>query len=138
MTNTTQRTVSERAPDSGHLKVVLVHGYYQQAGGEDQVFAAESELLEAQGHQVLRYTVHNERIERMSPLSLAGATVWHRSRPRPKGDLWSRACITTACCVRTPSFSAMATRARTVADGLFPGPAYSMPATGEAGRRAGR
>ena len=82
MTNTTQRTVSERAPDSGHLKVVLVHGYYQQAGGEDQVFAAESELLEAQGHQVLRYTVHNERIERMSPLSLAGATVWHRSSYR--------------------------------------------------------
>src|SRR5215212_7679796 len=82
MTNTTQRTVSERAPDSGHLKVVLVHGYYRQAGGEDQVFAAESELLEAQGHQVLRYTVHNERIERMSPLSLAGATVWHRSSYR--------------------------------------------------------
>jgi glycosyltransferase involved in cell wall biosynthesis len=82
MIHSTRGAVSGRAPNSAHMKVAFVHNFYQQAGGEDQVFAAESDLLEAQGHQVLRYTVHNDRIEQMNPLSLAGATIWNRSSYR--------------------------------------------------------
>lgn len=44
------------------MKVVIVHNYYQHAGGEDRVVAAESALLTAYGHQVVPYVVHNQSI----------------------------------------------------------------------------
>lgn len=44
------------------MKVVIVHNYYQQAGGEDQVVAAETALLQSHGHQVLSYVVHNDSL----------------------------------------------------------------------------
>ena len=47
------------------MKILLVHNFYQQPGGEDEVFRAEGELLESFGQQVLRYTVHNDRIKSM-------------------------------------------------------------------------
>ena len=59
------------------LNVVAVHNYYQQPGGEDQVFHAECALLEAHGHHVSRYTVHNDQVAGMSPVALAAATVWN-------------------------------------------------------------
>ncbi len=61
------------------MKVLMAHNYYRQPGGEDQVFAAESALLEAHGHRVIRYTVHNDEIEGMSPAALARKTVWNGS-----------------------------------------------------------
>jgi glycosyltransferase involved in cell wall biosynthesis len=57
--------------------VLLVHEYYQQPGGEDQVFAAERGLLEAREHRVVRYTDHNDRVKDMGSLTLARATVWN-------------------------------------------------------------
>jgi glycosyltransferase involved in cell wall biosynthesis len=56
---------------------LFLHNHYQQPGGEDQVFTAESNLLDAQGHWVLRYTMHNDQVTRMSSLGLAKATVWN-------------------------------------------------------------
>jgi glycosyltransferase involved in cell wall biosynthesis len=58
------------------MKVLIVHEHYLQPGGEDQVFAAEADLLERQGHQVIRHTVHNSSIESMGKLALTRATVW--------------------------------------------------------------
>ncbi|NJN86065.1 MAG: glycosyltransferase family 4 protein [Leptolyngbyaceae cyanobacterium SL_7_1] len=60
------------------MNILLVHNYYQQAGGEDQVFAAEADLLEAKGHSVHRYTVHNDAIQQKNPLAVATTTVWNR------------------------------------------------------------
>jgi glycosyltransferase involved in cell wall biosynthesis len=57
--------------------IVLVHNHYQQSGGEDQVFAAETALLEAYGHRVLRYTVHNDQAANLNSLTLASSTVWN-------------------------------------------------------------
>jgi glycosyltransferase involved in cell wall biosynthesis len=59
------------------MRVLLLHNHYQQAGGEDEVFAAEGELLEARGHQVLRYVSHNDRVAEMSRPALAKVTVWN-------------------------------------------------------------
>src|SRR5215207_3493717 len=59
------------------MRVLLVHNRYQQPGGEDQVCAAEGELLEARGHQVLRYTSHNDEVGEMHRPALAKATVWN-------------------------------------------------------------
>jgi glycosyltransferase involved in cell wall biosynthesis len=55
----------------------LLHNHYQQLGGEDQVFAAEAGLLEARDHRVLRYTMHNDQVSGLNPLTLAKATVWN-------------------------------------------------------------
>ena len=34
------------------MKILLCHNFYQQSGGEDQVFADESWLLHSRGNQV--------------------------------------------------------------------------------------
>lgn len=61
------------------MNILLVHNYYQQAGGEDQVFAAEADLLAAKGHTVQRYTVHNDAIQTQNAFAVAATTFWNRS-----------------------------------------------------------
>ena len=60
------------------MKILLCHNFYQQPGGEDQCFAAEASLLESHGHQILRFTCHNDAIARMSPFEVARRTLWNR------------------------------------------------------------
>lgn len=69
---------------------LLVHNYYQQRGGEDQIFEAEAALLEAYGHHVLRYTLHNDQIEGMSTLDRVQSTLWNRQVYRELRDLIHR------------------------------------------------
>lgn len=69
------------------MKVLLAHNFYQQAGGEDQVFADEGRLLEAHGHQVIRYTLDNDAIESMGRLELAAKTFWNRQVYRELREL---------------------------------------------------
>ena len=59
------------------LKVLLCHNFYQQPGGEDQSFAAEASILESHGHQVLRFTRHNDAIARIKSLEVARRTLWN-------------------------------------------------------------
>ena len=59
------------------MRIALAHNYYQQPGGEDQVFAAEAALLEKQGHLVYPYVVHNDEVARYSKATLAKVTVWN-------------------------------------------------------------
>jgi glycosyltransferase involved in cell wall biosynthesis len=56
-----------------------LHNHYQQPGGEDQVFSAESELLESRDHRVLRYTVHNDQVSKMGSLDRAKTAIWNRA-----------------------------------------------------------
>jgi glycosyltransferase involved in cell wall biosynthesis len=58
------------------MRVLAVHNFYQQPGGEDAVFAAECSLLRAHGHEVIEYTEDNRRIETRSKLGAALDTVW--------------------------------------------------------------
>ncbi len=51
------------------------HNYYQQSGGEDEVFASEARLLEQYGHTVVRYSEHNARIG-TGGFSTARDAVW--------------------------------------------------------------
>ncbi len=67
---------------SNQMRILFVHNYYQVAGGEDQILQAEADLLELHGHQVYRYTVHNDGIKTISPLVLAGKTVWNQKTYR--------------------------------------------------------
>jgi glycosyltransferase involved in cell wall biosynthesis len=61
------------------MKILLCHSYYQQPGGEDQSFEAEARLLESRGHELRRYTLHNDAIETMSRLAIATKTLWNRT-----------------------------------------------------------
>jgi glycosyltransferase involved in cell wall biosynthesis len=63
--------------DDRAISVLLVHNYYQQAGGEDQVFADEAKLLRERGHRVFQHSVHNSALEGMGRVELARKTVWN-------------------------------------------------------------
>ena len=57
----------------------MVHNYYQQPGGEDQSFLAESGLLKAFGHDVTLYTVHSNEVQHLGVARTAAYTVWNPS-----------------------------------------------------------
>ena len=61
------------------MRVVVCHNFYQQPGGEDQVFADEAALLESHAHAVTRFTVHNDAVNGTGRLALVGKTVWNGS-----------------------------------------------------------
>ena len=61
------------------MNVLYVYNYYQNPGGEDEPFAAEAALLEAQGHSVHRYSLHNDAIKGMNPVVLAGKLIWNNN-----------------------------------------------------------
>jgi glycosyltransferase involved in cell wall biosynthesis len=42
--------------------VLAVHNFYQHAGGEDEVYRGETELLAGHGHSVIRYEEDNARV----------------------------------------------------------------------------
>ncbi|WP_412060252.1 glycosyltransferase [Rubrivirga sp. IMCC45206] len=66
-------------PTDAPPTVLLVHNVYQQPGGEDGVFEREGALLDAHGHRVLRYVLHNDAVEGMSRAALAARTLWSRT-----------------------------------------------------------
>ncbi len=59
------------------MKILLCHNYYQQPGGEDQAFSDEAWLLESRGHEVVRYTRHNNDIDQMNRWDLSKRTFWN-------------------------------------------------------------
>lgn len=59
------------------MRIVLVHEYYQHSGGEDQVFKAERQLLEDNGHEVLTFTESNRKIPEMGVFELLRACHWN-------------------------------------------------------------
>ncbi len=72
------------------MKIVVAHNFYQQPGGEDQVYRAEVELLREFGHAVVPFEVHNDAVAGMGKASLAAATVWNRSIAAELGELVRR------------------------------------------------
>ena len=61
------------------MRVLLVHNFYQQPGGEDAVFRAEAELLRQNGHAVATHTVDNDDLGARTGLSAAKAAIWNRA-----------------------------------------------------------
>ena len=72
------------------MKVVVAHNFYQQAGGEDQVYRAEVELLREFGHAVVPFEVHNDAVAHMGRAKLAAATVWNRPIAAELGEVVRR------------------------------------------------
>ncbi|MBD1847826.1 glycosyltransferase family 4 protein [Cyanobacteria bacterium FACHB-63] len=59
------------------MRILAVHNYYQQPGGEEQIFNTEATLLQSYGHEVVRYTLSNDDIKGMNSLTLAKNTLWN-------------------------------------------------------------
>ena len=64
--------------NSGRVKVLLCHNYYQQRGGEDESIEDEGALLQSFGHEVVWYTRDNADIDKLSRWQLARASLWNR------------------------------------------------------------
>jgi glycosyltransferase involved in cell wall biosynthesis len=63
------------------LTVLRAHNFYQQPGGEDGVFESEEVLLRNNGHAVVRYEDHNDRIAE-NPFAVGLNAIWSRSSYR--------------------------------------------------------
>jgi glycosyltransferase involved in cell wall biosynthesis len=60
------------------LRILVVHNYYQQPGGEDVVVRLESELLRARGHEVIKYERHNDELNELGRGKALVDTFWSR------------------------------------------------------------
>lgn len=72
------------------MKILLVHNSYQLPGGEDQVFAQETELLRGRGHQVLVYQASNDQVKGQNPLVTVANTIWNQRAHRELRELMHR------------------------------------------------
>lgn len=72
------------------LRIVVCHNYYQQRGGEDQVFEDEVDLLRAHGHEVIPFVRHSGEIPASQLLPTAVGTVWNRPVASELGALVAR------------------------------------------------
>jgi glycosyltransferase involved in cell wall biosynthesis len=61
------------------MRVLVIHNYYQQSGGEDAVVAEEIALLERNDIAVELYAKHNDSIETMPRVQVALDTMWSRT-----------------------------------------------------------
>jgi glycosyltransferase involved in cell wall biosynthesis len=64
------------------MRILKVHNYYLQPGGEDTVFQAETNLLRNNGHVVIEYREFNQQIGSMSQAHVALQTIWSTTATR--------------------------------------------------------
>lgn len=72
------------------MKILIVHNYYQNSGGEDVVFQAEAELLRQHGHSIVTYIRNNDEISHyglFKRASLSVNTVWSKNSRHAVGEI---------------------------------------------------
>ncbi|MBF0478523.1 MAG: glycosyltransferase family 4 protein [Candidatus Omnitrophica bacterium] len=60
------------------MKILVVHNFYIEPGGEDQVFRAEAQMLKENGHDVRTYEEHNSRAKMMGRFKIAASFIWNK------------------------------------------------------------
>ncbi len=60
------------------MRILIIHNFYREPGGEDGVYRAESDLLRSHGHQVFQLERHNRDTLNMGRVALASTTLWSR------------------------------------------------------------
>lgn len=65
-----------------HMRILIVHNFYKNPGGEDVVFEAETELLINNGHEVEQFIANNKDIEQMPRAKLAMNMIWSKDTNR--------------------------------------------------------
>lgn len=69
------------------MTVLAVHNFYQNRGGEANVFRDETRLLRERGHRVVTYTADNDRVSEFSSIRLGARTIWSRQTVREVTEL---------------------------------------------------
>jgi len=69
------------------MKILALHNYYQQRGGEDQCFEDTIRVLKAHGHEVREQTMHNDQIKGAKKVKVALDTLWSRTSYRLIGQV---------------------------------------------------
>ncbi len=64
------------------MKILIVHNYYLQSGGEDLVVHAESELLRMHGNSVVEFFSHNKYAKGFDLIIGAMNTIWSFSKQK--------------------------------------------------------
>lgn len=59
------------------MRILVVHNFYQQAGGEDQVYRDEVALMRDNGMDVATLEFDNDAIDKMGRLQVARKTIWN-------------------------------------------------------------
>ena len=59
------------------MRILICHNFYQQPGGEDEVFRSETALLKDAGHDVATLEVRNDEVSEIGKLGLARRTIWN-------------------------------------------------------------
>jgi glycosyltransferase involved in cell wall biosynthesis len=60
------------------MKIVTVHTYYQQRGGEDISYEMEKRLLQKYGHHVVAFEKSNHLLNLYHPLKMGLITIWNQ------------------------------------------------------------
>jgi glycosyltransferase involved in cell wall biosynthesis len=60
------------------MRILMLHNFYRQPGGEDTCYFTESEMLRRHGDEVSTIEVHNDATDGMSNAALAINTLWNR------------------------------------------------------------
>ena len=69
------------------MRVLLIHNFYQQFGGEDAVVQAEKAMLESHGVEVRLYSRHNDEIKEFGLCQKLGFPLHTISSPKTAADL---------------------------------------------------
>lgn len=78
------------------MTILTLHNCYQRPGGEDQVYRAESALLEERGHRVIRFTEDNARIPSLGCVRAALTSLWNPVAAREVRRIIRRERVTVA------------------------------------------
>lgn len=69
------------------MRILMVHNFYRENGGEETVFAAESALLRQHGQELITYTEENRQANDESPWGAGMNAVWSRCSQRALAGL---------------------------------------------------
>jgi hypothetical protein len=58
------------------MRILLVHNFYRNPGGEDSVFRSEKGLLHSMGHDVFEYVDDNQALSIREKIALPVTTIW--------------------------------------------------------------
>lgn len=60
------------------MRILTCHNFYSQAGGEDQSYRDETQLLASRGHEVIRFEPQNRDLRSGNKLKVIRQLVWNR------------------------------------------------------------
>lgn len=61
------------------MKILFIHNYYKQPGGEDVAFSSTVSLMQVHGHETHSYILNNLNIDDSRKINISLSTLWSRT-----------------------------------------------------------